>query len=492
MSRLGTVTKRSPHDLRVLPPLAKRLADGRPVMTREQLITLGQRVLRMSTLGGVDVKVTHTARTITRMANDRVLTSDDGDTLQIGLTMGVYPTVAQFNTNQLDDTALLAGVRQCEELLRTSPWYSPEQWIKHEVKLQEPTVPVKLWHESTIQAMTTTRDIVIPSILGSVLGARLHAAGFLGLMARSEALVLKDDGVLFSSDETDSEVTVTARSYDGKRSGWGGRAARDWSTVDYMKAATDAITMATLCGAPFAVEPGRRTAILAPQASIQILQFLADEFDALNTDNGYTALSKAPPPKGGNKLRQRILDPRVNMSSDPADPDGGYRPYFDPGCATPAMTWVKDGVLVNMAYDQGYGLDRGKPYAERPYSLRLNGGPTTVEEMIASCKEGIYVNRFSDVHLLDLHSGMTTGVTRDGCFLVKDGKLTKAVKNFRFLESPFFFLNKIVALGVPTRAAFGYTPPTPGHGGFVWPRPPIIAPPMMVEDFNFSALADFV
>ena len=116
----------------------------------------------------------------------------------------------------------------------------------------------------------------------------------------------------------------------------------------------------------------------------------------------------------------------------------------------------------------------------------------TLQEMIASCKEGIYVNRFSDVHMVNQESGLTTGVTRDGCFFVKDGKISKAVKNFRFLESPFFFLNKVEAIGTAERAAFGYTPPARGEGYALWPRPPIIAPPMMVNDFNFSALADFV
>jgi hypothetical protein len=68
------------------------------------------------------------------------------------------------------------------------------------------------------------------------------------------------------------------------------------------------------------------------------------------------------------------------------------------------------------------------------------------------------------------------------------------VKNFRILESPFFFMNRIQALGPTARAPFGYTPPasTENLSDVTWPRPPIVAPPMMVSDFNFSALADAV
>jgi predicted Zn-dependent protease len=54
---------------------------------------------------------------------------------------------------------------------------------------------------------------------------------------------------------------------------------------------------------------------------------------------------------------------------------------------------------------------------------------------------------------------MITGVTRDGCFYVKHGKIERPVKNFRFTDSPWFFLNRIMSLGIAVRAAFGYTPP---------------------------------
>jgi predicted Zn-dependent protease len=156
---------------------------------------------------------------------------------------------------------------------------------------------------------------------------------------------------------------------------------------------------------------------------------------------------------------------------------------------------VEEGVLKNLAYSVGYALSRGKQYAEWPWSIRVSGGDATIESMIASCQEGVYVNRFSGVDLLDGATGMLTGVTRDGCFFVKDGKIDRPLKNFRFTDSPFVFMNNVEALGVPERAAFGYTPPA-SYEGFeptsAWPRRPIIVPPMMVRDFNFTALSDAI
>jgi predicted Zn-dependent protease len=468
--------------------MADRLAAGRPVMTKDEIVSLGRKIIQMSTFDNLTINIVHTARVVTRIGNDRVISSDDGETLWLEFGMGQFPTVVQFRTNQLSEATLIDGVRQCEAFMRQMPWLAKETWVKHEARIQESTPPVHLWHEPTIDAMRNTRETITSELLDRVNGAGLEASGFVGLMARAQALLFKQEGVFFSSEETDGEVTVTARTRDGSRSGWGGQTARNWTGMKPDRVAQQAIAMATTAGTPVAVEPGRRTAILAPSASVHIFRHLATEFNANWTDSGWTALSKGAFPKRGNKLRQRIFDPRITMSSDPADPEGGYRPYFDTihGCVNPPMTWVKDGILVNMAYDALYGLDRGKLRADEPHSLRLSGGTTTIEQMIASCKEGIFVNRVSDVSMVDMKSGLVTGVTRDGCFLVKDGKITKAVKNFRFLESPFFFLNKIEALGKPERAAFGYVKRAE------WPLPPIIAPPMMVNDFNFSALADFV
>jgi hypothetical protein len=96
-----------------------------------------------------------------------------------------------------------------------------------------------------------------------------------------------------------------------------------------------------------------------------------------------------------------------------------------------------------------------------------------------------------------------TGMTRDGCFHIQDGKIDRPANNYRFTESPFFVFNKLKMIGTAHRTALGYTPPTPmDFGDFSawpplgwatrWPHAPIIVPPMMIEDFSFTALADAV
>lgn len=182
------------------------------------------------------------------------------------------------------------------------------------------------------------------------------------------------------------------------------------------------------------------------------------------------------------------MDERVTISSDPNDPEGGYLPFNDQGFPLIPMTWVEQGVVTHLAWDTDIAAQSGvTPANDPPQSLRVHGGPTSVEEMIANCKEGVYVRRVGQLLLVDSPSGMVTGVTTGGCFLVKNGKIEKSIKNFRFLASPWFIFNKLEALGPTERTAFGYAP-----WAGEWPIPPVIVPPVMVRDFNFVALADAV
>jgi predicted Zn-dependent protease len=190
------------------------------------------------------------------------------------------------------------------------------------------------------------------------------------------------------------------------------------------------------------------------------------------------------------RLGQRIFDPRVTLSSDPNDPDGGYLPFNPWGWPLVPMTWVgTGGVFENIAYETELAASMGvTPANDPPRSLRMSGGPTTVEEMIANCKLGIYVNRFSHLSGIDESSGAMTGLTNGGCYLVRNGKIEKSVRHFRFIESPWHFLNRVEAIGSSERTAFGYAPWQEGG----WPVAPTIVPPLMIRDFNFGALSDAV
>ncbi len=91
-------------------------------------------------------------------------------------------------------------------------------------------------------------------------------------------------------------------------------------------------------------------------------------------------------------------------------------------------------------------------------------------------KRRIFVTRFSNIVVIDTNSLLSSGYTRDGLWLIEDGKVSKAIKNFRFTDSPLFVFNNVAQLGTPVPVF------SPGR--------PAIVPPIKVNDFNFSSLSD--
>jgi predicted Zn-dependent protease len=249
------------------------------------------------------------------------------------------------------------------------------------------------------------------------------------------------------------------------------------------------------------VEPGKYTAILSANAVGTLVETMTrNNFFHIQTqaypEAGPFGYTENVPGRLPCRLGQRVFDPRITMWTDPTDPDGGDFPFFEDGLPSGKETWIKDGVLRAMAYAPWAG--RHKTPIKDPLCVRMSGGSSSIEQMIANCERGIYVNRLSGVTVVDRNSGSMAGVTRDGCFLIKEGKIAHPVINFRFYQSPVLSFNNLLDLGVPRRVAFGFSPPVGSAGSrfdealHAWPKPPVIVPPMMVHDFNFAALADAI
>lgn len=456
-------------------------------------MSIATRVMQYAALHTHWVSIAHARRAITRFANGRLLLDDDGDTLELSvLSQEGRKGRVLLHTNELDDTSLQAALREAEMLAHVQLG-SPERLdVAPDDGTRYSYMPVDLWRASTVTAMQTERADMLQQVIARVSDVGMIAAGFLGSMARV-TLRLDRSGQVCYAEETDNECAITARGKDGTNVGWGGQAERDFQAIRPLEVADAAIGVAKQAVNPLAIEPGRRTAILSRSAVAQLLRFFAPAFDAYVTDRFKNTPFATPADDPRlNRIGDKMFDTRVTVVSDPTDPDGGYPP-FEWGLPLQRMVWIQDGILKNLAYKPGYALRRGKLASDWPWSFRMMGGATSVEEMIRSCSEGVYVNRFSNVNLIDEASGTVDGVTSEGCFLIKDGKIQHAIKNFRILESPFFLFNRLVSLGPTQRTAFGYM-----HQAYAedlnvkteWPRWPVVVPPMMVRDFNFASLAD--
>jgi PmbA/TldA metallopeptidase C-terminal domain len=187
-----------------------------------------------------------------------------------------------------------------------------------------------------------------------------------------------------------------------------------------------------------------------------------------------------------SKLGLKVLDERITISHDPADPMLGIFPEF----WMQPLTWFDKGVLTNLSFHRDYALQMlNVNAARRPLTgYRMSGGPTSVEEMIRTTTRGLLVSHFSNIRVLDGDSLLSTGLTRDGLWLIEHGKISKAVKNLRFTESPLFAFNSIDQMGEPVPV---FRPVKNAYEENA-PLTPAIVPPIKSRDFSFTSTIDAI
>jgi len=482
--------------------LLRRRADAdmppRRVLTRDEAEALAVFVCDASQYPAADISVRHVATSVVTQRFGHGAHSVDVDDLRVSWSTKLGSAVlVDISTNVREIPALRRLIRRAVAN-QTPPMAGPlgdEGPDATDVPKRATYLPVSLWYPSTIAAMSDARGDAMSQLLTPLRGASWFGVGTVAFSAQSFWHHSVDGSTPAWGELTDSEISLSVRAADGSASGWSGQANRDWSKLRPAQVAQAALDWAEQQRNPSRAEPGRYTAILSPTAVAQMWHAAAGIFNVRSwspfNPPGYTTAGQK------DRRGERVLDPRITLNSDPADPDGGDWPFFygdgGMGEANPKSTWIENGILKLRSVDVGTGLDLGMIPRKDPLAMRMSGGPTSIAEMITKCERGIYVHRFANMEVIDAKSGSMSGYTRDGCLLIMNGKIARPVKDFRIFESPFLAMNqRLVALGPAERVAFGFTPPNPHDEKGRWPMPPMIVPPVMVTDFNFSALVDAV
>ena len=442
-----------------------------------------------------------------RWARNRVSLSSDRRDLRISVVRTLERGRRRgVTTNQLDDHSLEAAVRAAERMSKLD--HSPGRGFGFEPPQQKYPMPdsAPVWSPATFGASTLERGEVARSMIAPAETAGLYSAGYLEVRAASRMVLNTEvtdpqpgDGEYTESSYvrwTQAQCSTTVRDASGTGSGWAGLSSYDWDRV-HDEAGALAERAVQKCKAsrnPVALEPGRYTVILEPQAVADLMAFFVASLQRNRAESGAgpwklaidDALTTDPSkPFWHTKLGLKVVDERITISHDPMDPwQSIIMPRFDePG----PVTWIERGVLKNLNYPElSTGLELGRRHSLRgAVGYRISSGDTSMEEMIRSTRRGLLVTRFSNLKLLDEDSLLTTGLTRDGLWLIENGEITKAVKNFRFTESPLFVLNNVEQIG----EAVPVFRPTKEEDGELTPA---IVPPIKARDFSFTSLIDAV
>ena len=453
--------------------LIERAAADARILSRDESQRIVERVLGLSKADDAQVQLQTSLTGNTRFAANQLSTSGMVQDVTLTVTSAFGKRSAAVSTNDLSDASVRRAVEASEAMARLAP-EDPEAMPSLPAQQYE---PVAAYSEPTAALGPAERaDACHDALRLAREAGDLTAAGFLVTQAQSNALGNKF-GLFAYFPSTSATYTVTVRTADGTGSGWAGADAKDWKALDVRGASARAVEKARLSREPVAIEPGRYTVILEAQAVADLVQVMLFAMNARQADEGRSPFVK---PSGGNKIGERIVDQRVTLVSDPTDPLLLAQPFDFEGFPLRRQTWIEDGVLKALFYTRYWARKQQARATGFPTSVKLQGGSTSVDEMIRATPRGLLVTRLFYLRPVDPRTLLYTGLTRDGLFLVENGKVSKAVRNFRFNESPLFMLNNVEAIGPAVRVAG-----TEAGGD-------VAMPALKVRDFNFTSLSEAV
>jgi predicted Zn-dependent protease len=402
-----------------------------------------------------------------RYARNSVSTSGVDNNLTLAVQVFVGKKTGTATTNEFNDEAIQKAVKRATELAQLSP-ENPE-FLPPLMSQNYKDNPLA-FSDTTAAIDPEYRASVAASSIQPAKKDSIECAGFLEDAARMDAM-MNSAGLFAYHKYTDLDFSVTMRTADGTGSAWVSKNVNDVAKFNASEVSLQAIEKSLQSRNPKAIEPGKYTVILEPAASIGLLQSLFFGLDARQADEGRSFLSQKG---GGTKLGEKIVDDRVRVYSDPFHPDLPISPWDRDGLPRERMEWIEGGVVKNLYYSRYWAMKKGVAPVSPPGGVVMEGGDASLEDMIKDTKKGIYVSRLWYIRGVDPQTLLFTGLTRDGTFLIENGKIKHPVKNFRFNESPIIMLNNLEALGKQERT-----------GG-------ALIPLMKVRDFTFTSLSDAI
>ncbi len=446
-------------------------------LSRDEARRLAERVLSFSRADEARVNISSGSEGNTRFAVSQISTAGDSANLSVVVTSAIGKRVASASTNRLDDQSLQRVVETSERLARLVP-DDPE--YMGQLGQQEYT-DVDAVFPATANLTPAERASAVEEVNGPARQRSLLATGFL-VHGTGASAVATTRGLFAYNAQSRANFTTTVRTPDGTGSGWAGVGANDWADVNTRQLGARAIEKAEQSREPVAVEPGRWTVVLEPTAVANMVGLMMG-FGALSgrsADEGRSFFSQRG---GGNKIGQKVVDERVTIHSDPGDRSLLSAPFTGEGLPNKRTVWFENGVVRNLVYDRYWASRQNREPSGFPSGWMMEGGSASVDDMIRSTPRGLLVTRFWYIRGVDPRTILFTGLTRDGTFLIENGRVTRPVKNLRWNESPVFMLNNLEMMGQTVRVS-----PSEASGL----APTVMVPPLKVRDFTFTSLSDAV
>jgi PmbA protein len=442
--------------------------------TSAELEKIAERILEFSDAEETEVEISSTTDALTRFANNTIHQNVAEHTLHISVRAAVDGRTARAGTNKTDDESLHRVTAAAARLAKNQPEYPGLLPMLGPQRYQR----VARFFPTTAAATPQDRARAVTRVCRMAEKNKQTAAGIFST-GEVQSVLANSNGLFARHEETDAEFSVTILESDS--SGWAKSNSPDVREIHPDTLAGRASCKSIESRTPQELPPGQYTAILEPSAVLDLVGFLFYDFA------GTAVLDKRS--CFNDRMGKKIFGENITLWDDVYHPLQAGAPYDGEGFPRRKVLLVDGGVPTNLVYARatakkmktkptGHGFALPNEYGEAPMNLVFAGGDKSVDDMIRSTERGILVTRLWYIREVDPYAKILTGMTRDGTFLVQNGRVAGGIRNFRFNQSLLEMLSNVEMLGPAVRAA--------GEESFE-----MVVPAMKVRNFHFSEVTKF-
>jgi PmbA protein len=442
--------------------------------TVSELERIAERIIKYSAADETEIEINSTTDALTRFANNTIHQNVAERTIAISVRAVVDGRTARALTNKTDEDSLRRVTAAAATLARHQPenpdllpMLGPQKYRK-----------TARFFASTAAENPVDRARAVTRVCKMAEKRKQTAAGIFS-SGSMQAMMVNSKGLFARHEQTRAEFSVTA--LEENSSGWAKSNSPDIREIHPDVLAESASSKCADSRKPRELEPGHYTAILEPSAVLDLVGFLFYDFAGTAVLDKRSCLT--------DRMGKKVFGENITLWDDVYHPLQLGAPYDGEGLPRQKVLLVDRGVPKNLVYSRatakkmktkptGHGFTLPNEYGEAPMNLVFSGGDKSVDEMVRSTERGILVTRLWYIREVDPYEKILTGMTRDGTFLVENGRVAGGIRNFRFNQNIIEMLSSVEMLGPAVRAA--------GEESFE-----MVVPAMKVRNFHFSEVTKF-
>ena len=394
--------------------------------SRADALALAERMLALASgADQAEVAITIDDSAYSRFAGNYVPENLDGAHTEIQVTYVKDKHLGTASTNDVSEAGMRTLVATAADIAGRVPANREFVSLAARAPIAQ---PVKSVYPSTLNATPDDRIDKLLPVFSRMRQSQLSSAGFT-MTQHTVYAVANSLGVRAAFESTYSGIEIKAMA--PQTSGFAEYFSRDYATLDSAERAELAASKATVSLTPADFPPGTYTVVLEPPAFV----------DCLN--NVYNAMSAGAVLENQEswmtgRIGKPLFSPNVTVVDDWSNPLVAGRPFANDGAPTHKVALIEGGVpkaFVSSTYLANKFKIPNTGHDGYPINAVFAPGKQTREQLIASVERGILISRTWYTRLVDPREVVITGLTRDGVYLIENGKLTKTLKNFRFYTS---------------------------------------------------------